>query len=139
MFLRNRTARQQVLEPPNSPRQERRSEQRLRYFWPVWYSSDGSVDIQQGRMVDLCSGGVSFLAPPGTYPEHGDQIWLRSSYPLIEEGAFGMASFTTIGRVLRDETVGPLQRRVAVKFDAPLEHSPAEVAGRAVGGIGADN
>ncbi|GAH84596.1 unnamed protein product, partial [marine sediment metagenome] len=49
------------------------------------------------------------------------------------------ASFTTIGRVLRDETVGPLQRRVAVKFDAPLEHSPAEVAGRAVGGIGGDN
>ena len=139
MFLGTRSPRQQVLEPPNSPRQERRSEQRLRYFWPVWYSSDGSLDIEQGRMVDLCSGGVSFLAPPGTYPEQGDQIWLRSSHPLIEEGAFGMASFTTIGRVLRNETVGPLQRRIAVKFDSRLEHCPAEVAGHAVGGTGSDN
>ena len=139
MFLTKRIAREQILEPPESQPQERRCEQRLRYFWPVWYSSDGSLDIEQGRMVDLSSGGVSFLAPPGTYPQQGDQIWLRSSYPLIEDGAFGMASFTTIGRVLRNEAVGPLQRRIAVKFDSRLEHSPAEVAGHAVGGMGADN
>ena len=132
MFLRNRTPRQQVLGAPQAEREERRAEQRLRYFWPVWYSSDGSLDIEQGRMVDLSRGGVSFLAPAGTYPQEGEQIWLRSSYPLIEDGAFGMASFTTVGRVLRNETVGPLQRRVAVKFDAPLEHSPAEVAARGV-------
>ena len=136
MFLKNRTTRQQVLEPPNAKReQERRAEQRLRYFWPVWYSSDGTVDIEQGRMVDLCSGGVSFLAAPGTYPEAGDQIWLRSSYPLVEDGAFGMASFTTVGRVLRDEIVGPLQRRIAVQFETPLEHRPAEVASTAVPAI----
>lgn len=132
MFFENRTSRQQVLSTPNSSQQERRTEQRIRSLWPVWFSSDGSVDIQQGRMVDLCSGGVSFLAPPGTYPETGDQIWLRSSYPVVEEGAYGMASFTTVGRVLRDETAGPLQRRVAVKFEAPLEHSPAEVADQSV-------
>ena len=136
MFLSDRTSRQQILEPPKSSQDERRSEQRLRYFWPVWYSSDGRVDVEQGRMVDLCKGGVSFLAPVGTYPEPGDQIWLRSSYPLIEDGAFGMASFTTIGRVLRNETVGPLQRRVAVKFDTPLEHSPTEVACQAVPTMG---
>ena len=80
MLLTNRTARQQVLKAPETPRDERRREQRLRYFWPVWYSADGSLDIQQGRMVDLCSGGVSFLAPLGTQPEVGDHIWLRSSY-----------------------------------------------------------
>ena len=128
MFLTNRTPRQQVLEAPRKPGQERRCEQRLRYFWPVWYSSDGSLDIEQGRMVDLSSGGVSFLAPQGTYPEQGDQIWLRSSYPLVEDDAFGMASFTTVGRVLRNDAVGPLQRRIAVQFDMPLEHTPAEVA-----------
>ena len=136
MLLTNRTPRKQVLEPPKAGRQERRSEQRLRYFWPVWYSSDGSLDIEQGRMVDLCKGGVSFLAPAGTYPDKGDQIWVRSSYPLVEDGAFGMASFTTVGRVLRQENVGALQRRVAVKFDAPLEHSPADVGAQAVPSMG---
>lgn len=132
MFLTNRTAREQTLKPPQSRPDERRCEQRLRYFWPVWYSSDGSVDIEQGRMVDLSSGGISFLAPAGTYPDQGEQIWLRSSYPLVEDGAFGMASFTTIGRVLRNEAVGPLQCRVAVKFDVPLEHAPAEAGAQAV-------
>ena len=139
MFFENRTARQQLLSAPNSVKQERRTEQRIRSLWPVWFSSDGSVDIQQGRMVDLCSGGVSFLASPGTYPERGEQIWLRSSYPVVEEGAYGMASFTTVGRVLREETAGPLQRRVAVKFEVPLEQAPAEVAGQAMDGAVALN
>ena len=137
MFLKNRTSRQQNLTAPQyGRRQERRSEQRLRYFWPVWYSSDGSLDIQQGRMVDLSSGGVSFVAAEGTYPEEGEQIWLRSSYPLVQDGGFGMASFTTVGRVLRKEVVGPLQRRLAVQFETPLEHSPAEVAAEAVPSTG---
>ncbi len=137
MFLKNRTSRQQVLAAPQGGRRkERRSEQRLRYFWPVWYSSDGSLDIQQGRMVDLSSGGVSFVAEEGTYPDEGKQIWLRSSYPLVQDGGFGMASFTTVGRVLRKETVGPLQRRLAVQFETPLEHCPSEVAAEAVPSTG---
>jgi hypothetical protein len=137
MFLKNRTSREQSLTAPQSERgEERRREPRLRYFWPIWYSSDGSLDIQQGRMVDLSSGGVSFVAAEGTYPDEGEQIWLRSSYPLVEDGGFGMASFTTIGRVLRKETVGPLQRRVAVQFDVPLEHSPAEAGAEAVPSMG---
>lgn len=137
MILKNRTARQQQLTAPQRGRaQERRSEQRLRYFWPVWYSSDGSLDIQQGRMIDLSSGGVSFVAATGTYPDEGEQIWLRSSYPLVQDGGFGMASFTTVGRVLRKETIGPLQRRLAVQFETPLEHAPADVAAKAVPSIG---
>ncbi len=137
MFLENRTSRQQNLRAPQDGQgQERRSEQRLRYFWPIWYSSDGSMDIQQGRMIDLSSGGVSFVAQDGTYPDEGQQIWLRSSYPLVQDGRYGMASFTAVGRVLREEVAGPLQHRLAVKFEAPLEHCPAEVAGEAVPATG---
>jgi hypothetical protein len=137
MFLENRTARRQNLRAPqDGQRQERRLEQRLRYFWPVWYSSDGSLDIQQGRMIDLSSGGVSFVAQEGTYPDEGQQIWLRSSYPLVQDGGFGMASFSTVGRVLRKEVAGTLQSRLAVKFEAPLEYCPAEIAGEAVPAMG---
>ena len=133
MFLRNRTTRYQELKAPTTPSsQERRSEKRLRYFWPIWYSADGSLDIQQGRMVDLSSGGLSFLAPTGGNPEAGDKIWLRSSYPLVEEGSFGMASFTSIGEVLRSEKSGPMNSRLAVQFAEPLERRPAEAAGQAV-------
>lgn len=87
-------------------------------------------------MVDLCSGGVSFLAPQGNYPEPGEDIWLRSSYPVLEDGSFGMASFTTLGKVLRSEQATPLQRRIAVRFGATLEHKPAEVASEAVPALG---
>jgi hypothetical protein len=136
MLMSNREPRQQILEAPRTTGEERRHEQRLRYFWPIWYSSDGSLDIEQGRMVDLSSGGVSFLAPSGMYPEQGDQIWLRSSYPLVEDGVYGMASFTTVGQVLRNESVGPLQRRIAVQFDIPLEHTPSEVGAEAAPAMG---
>ncbi|NIA07177.1 MAG: hypothetical protein GWP14_06015 [Actinobacteria bacterium] len=137
MLLKTPITRKQELKSPDvAESMDRRSEPRLRYFWPIWYSSDGSLDVQQGRMVDLCSGGVSFLAPQGDYPEPGDDIWLRSSYPVLEDGSFGMASFTTIGRVLRSEQSTPLQRRIAVRFGTSLEHKPAEVASEAVPALG---
>ena len=137
MFVKTRIPRQQELKSPDrADYADRRSEPRLRYFWPTWYSCDGSLDVQQGRMVDLCSGGMSFLAPQGDYPDPGDDIWLRSSYPIVEDGKFGMASFTTIGRVLRMEQSTPMQRRIAVRFSSPLEHKPAEVAGEAAPALG---
>ena len=114
MLVKTRIPRKQVLKAPGEELEaERRSEQRLRYFWPIWYSNDGNLDIEQGRMLDLCSGGLSFLAPVGDYPEPGDALWLRSSYPVVKNGVFGMASFTTMGRVLRNEELSPVHRDVA--------------------------
>ena len=137
MLVKTRIPRRQVLRAPSGELQvERRREERLRYFWPIWYSDDGNLDIQQGRMVDLCSGGISFLAPIGDYPGPGDALWLRSSYPVVENGAFGMASFTSTGRVLRSEQLGPLQRRIAVEFRTPLQHRPVQVAAEAGPAVG---
>ena len=136
MFLRNPVPKRQDLKAPTMPQSERRSEERLRYFWPIWYSADGSLDIQQGRMVDLCSRGVSFLVPFGAEPKAGDEIWLRSSYPLVEGESFGMASFTTSGRVLRSGVAEGMRRRLAVQFAEPLEHRPAEVGREAAPALG---
>lgn len=137
MLLSMRTTRRQELSPPASERSERRREARLRYLWPLWYSRDGNLDVEQGRMVDLCSGGASFLATGGDCPQPGDDIWVRGSYPIVEEGAFGMASFTTLGRVLRADRAPAMQRRIAVQFSAPLEQCPIEAAGDAVSAVGA--
>lgn len=128
--------KQELKAPKQNDYSDRRSEARLRYFWPTWFSCDGSLDVQQGRMVDLSSGGMSFLAPKGDYPEPGDEIWLRSSYPIVEDGSFGMASFSTVGKVLRTEASTPMHSRIAVRFSAPLEHKPAEVAGEAAPALG---
>ena len=137
MLLNMRTERRQTLGPPSQNREERRTERRLRYLWPLWYSQDGNQDVQQGRMVDLSSGGASFLANHAEHPQPGDELWVRGSYPIVEDGAFGMASFTTMGRVLRAERAQAMQRRIAVQFKSPLEQIPVEAAGNAVHSIGA--
>lgn len=137
MLLEMRTERRQELSPPNQKRDERRAEPRLRYLWPLWYSQDGNLDVQQGRMVDLSSGGASFLASHADHPQPGDEVWVRGSYPILEDGAFGMASFTTMGRVLRAERAQAMQRRIAVRFKSPLEQIPVEAAGNAVHAMGA--
>ncbi len=100
---------------------DRRERQRLRYCWPVWYSLDGKVDLEQGRMVDLCAGGACFLALLGEYFERGMQIWLRGDYPLEQKELFQMGSFTTVGQVLRTQPAGPSLRQVVVHFKTPLE------------------
>ena len=136
MFL---TAQKPTRRAPKSPagsRPERRGEQRLRYLWPVWYSCDGCTDIQQGRMVDLCSGGASFQAPGEDYPEVGAQVWLRSSHPLTKHGAFAITSFTNVGRVLRSNQISPLQHRISVQFGIPLEHSPTQTASEGMPALG---
>jgi len=136
MFLKARRPKRRAPKSPAGFHLERRGEQRLKYLWPIWYSCDGSLGVQQGRMVDLCSGGVSLLAPGDNYPEVGDQVWLRSSYPLTKHGAFAITSFTNVGRVLRSNQISPLQHQIAVQFGIPLEHSPVQTASKGMPALG---
>ena len=100
---------------------DRRQSPRLRYCWPVWYSRDGKVDLEQGRMVNLCAGGACFSTLPGEYLEPGTQIWLRGDYPLEQGELMQMGSFTTVGQVLRIQNTGASLRQVVVQFNTPLE------------------
>ena len=39
---------------------ERRTEQRLRYYWPIWFAENFDDTLSQGQMVDVSSRGAAF-------------------------------------------------------------------------------
>lgn len=109
---------------------ERRTEQRLRYYWPIWYAENVDYHLSQGQMVDISSRGAAFTC----YAEHdcphpGQYITARFSVPRYgDDDAFDMANFTRSGHVCRVENVNSFLRRVAVQFAEPLPFKPGEQA-----------
>ena len=109
---------------------ERRSEQRLRYHWPVWFAEDFNAVLTQGQMVDVSSGGASFTCHVGNHcPSPEEQVTARFSVPRLgEEDSFDMANFTRIGRICRVEDINSYTRRVAIQFHESLPFRPGEQA-----------
>ena len=110
---------------------DRRTEQRLRYYWPIWYAENIDHSLSQGQMVDVCSKGAAFTcyAHDGC-PYPGQHITARFSVPKYgADGSFDMANFTRWGHVCRVDNVNSFIRRVAVQFGEPLPFKPGEQAG----------
>jgi len=109
---------------------ERRTEQRLRYHWPVWYAEDFDEMLTQGQMVDVSSGGAAFTCYQNqACPFPGQHLTARFSVPQFESGSsFGMASFTRDCKVCRVENVNGYMNRIAVQFAEPLPFKPGEQA-----------
>ncbi len=109
---------------------ERRREQRLRYYWPIWFAQNPDSTLAQGQMVDISSTGAAFTcyAEEGC-PHPGEHITARFSVPHygVDE-AFDMANFTRSGYVCRVQNVNSFLRRVAVQFAEPLPFKPGEQA-----------
>ncbi len=109
---------------------ERRTEERLSYQWPVWFSEDFSKAVWQGLMVDVSSGGVAFTCTADQHcPQPGQRLITRFSIPRsdADEGS-ALTSFTRTGCVCRVDKVNPFVRRIAVAFDEALSLKPAEQA-----------
>jgi len=108
----------------------RRREERLQYQWPVWFAEDFQKSLSEGLMVDVSSGGLSFMCNVDeNCPQVGQQLATRFSIPFSEkENSLSMTSFTRTGRVLRVETVNANLRQVAIQFDEPLSLKPCEQA-----------
>ena len=107
---------------------ERRRENRLRYYWPIWFAENPDSMLSQGQMVDISSTGAAFTcyAEEGC-PHPGQHITARFSVPHYEaDEAFDMANFTRWGQVCRVENVNSFLRRVAVQFAEPLPFKPGE-------------
>lgn len=107
---------------------DRRREQRLRYYWPIWFAEDVNRSLSQGQMVDISSQAVAFTcyAHEGC-PYAGQYITARFSVPRYgADNSFDMANFTRSGRVVRVDNVHSSLRRVAVQFANPLPFRPGE-------------
>ncbi len=112
------------MDKPN----ERRTEQRLRYYWPIWFAEDPNDILAQGQMVDVSSRGAAFTcyANDGC-PYHGQHITARFSVPRYgPDDSFDMANFTRSAHVCRVDNINSFLRRIAVQFAEPLPFKPGE-------------
>jgi len=109
---------------------ERRSEQRLHYYWPIWFAEDFNDELSQGQMLDISSQGAAFTCyDDGNCPYTGQEITARFSVPQFgPNDSFDMANFTRSGHVSRVDEMNHFVRRVAVQFAEPLPIKPGEQA-----------
>ena len=107
---------------------ERRTEQRLRYYWPVWFAEDFGDALSQGQMVDVSSRGAAFTCHANDgCPYPGQHITARFSVPHYgPDESFDMENFTRSAHVCRVENVNSFLRRIAVQFAEPLPFKPGE-------------
>jgi hypothetical protein len=107
---------------------ERRTEQRLRYYWPVWFAEDFNEALSQGQMVDISSRGAAFTCYTNDgCPYPGQNITTRFSVPHYgPDDSFDMENFTRSAQVCRVENVNSFLRRIAVQFAEPLPFKPGE-------------
>ena len=108
--------------------ENRRTEERLRYHWPVWYGDSCGQSISQGQMVDVSSVAAAFTCYSHEYcPGQTQKITARFSVPHYGvDDAFEMTSFTRTGNVSRVERVNDNLNRVVVQFWQPLDFKPGE-------------
>lgn len=109
---------------------ERRTEQRLRYYWPIWFAEDFSEVLSQGQMIDICSSGAAFTChADNSCPYIGQHITARFSVPHFgPDDSFDMANFTRTGHISRIDEVSSFLRRVVIQFAEPLPFRPGEQA-----------
>jgi hypothetical protein len=109
---------------------ERRSEQRLRYHWPVWFAEDFNGELAQGQMVDISSRGAAFTCyTHESCPCLGERITARFSVPRFgDNDSFDMKDFVRNANICRIEQVNDFVHRVAVQFAESLPFKPGEQA-----------
>ena len=108
---------------------DRRAEQRLRYYWPIWFSENPDHSLSQGQMVDVCSRGAAFTYyADNDCPYLGQHITTRFSVPKYgPDESFDMEDFTRSGYVCRVDNINPFMRKIAFQFAEPLPFKPGEL------------
>ena len=99
---------------------DRRSEDRIRFNWPVWFGHEENGEFFQGQIVDLNRQGMSFTVDPCHCPQIGSYIVARFSYPLTQAGGFQMGSFFQWAKVIRSDRLTGQPPRVALRLNRPI-------------------
>lgn len=107
---------------------DRRTEQRLRYHWPIWFAENFNDTLSNGQMVDISSSGAAF-----TYnsfencPYPGQQLTARFSIPKFgSEDSFNMDNYARNATVCRVDCINDSIRKVAIQFTQPLPFKPGQ-------------
>ncbi len=109
---------------------ERRTEHRLEYYWPIWFTEDCDEGLSQGKMLDISSSGAAFSCYiDDSCLYRGQRITAHFSVPLFgSDASFEMTNFTRSGRICRVDEVHRFSRQVALRFAEPLPFRPGEQA-----------
>ena len=99
---------------------ERRSEQRIRFNWPVWFGHEENGEFSQGQIVDLNRQGMSFTVDSNHCPQVGSHIIARFSYPLTQDGGFQMGSYFQWAKVIRSDRQAYQSPRIALRLNRPI-------------------
>lgn len=113
---------------PYDGRDERRTEKRLTFNWPIWFAEDFSDALSQGQMIDISSRGAAFTCyNDGSCPDLGQEITARFSVPRFgPDDSFDMTNFTRSAHICQVDDVNSFSRRVAIQFAEPLPFKPGE-------------
>ena len=107
---------------------ELRTENRLLYRWPVWFTDEATGELMQGQMVDISSGSAAFTCY--TYETclfPNQLITVHFSVPLRGlGGSFAVRNFTRLGQTCRIDQINKVQHRVTAQFSEPLPFRPGE-------------
>lgn len=105
---------------------EQRTEQRLKYDWPIRFAAGAGGVLSMGKMVDISSFGGAFTCEStSNCPKIGQHITTMFSVPRFgRTGRYDMANYSRIGRVCRVEATDENLRRVAIQFTEPLFFKP---------------
>ena len=107
---------------------ELRTEHRLLYRWPIWFTDESSGGLMQGQMVDITSKSVAFTCYAYEiclFPSQ--EITTQFSVPLCGlDGSFAVRNFTRAGYTYRIDPVNKTLHRVTIQFVEPLPFHPGE-------------
>ncbi|MHC4166125.1 MAG: hypothetical protein ACYSWQ_04140 [Planctomycetota bacterium] len=94
---------------------ERRTERRLRYRWPVRFARDPRARPLSGQMFDLSSKGMAMLFHANEDCPHCDQsITANFGVPHFDaHGSFDTAFFNRVARVCRVDSLTSFSNRVS--------------------------
>jgi ElaB/YqjD/DUF883 family membrane-anchored ribosome-binding protein len=107
--------------------EDRRTEQRLKYRWPVKFSRDGKDKSYPGQIVDVSSGGMAILCRSEVEsPEHGQQVKADFGVPYFNSDSFDAVYYNRSGRVCRVDQLSDKVRLIAIQFAEPLFFKPGE-------------
>ena len=107
---------------------ELRTEHRLLYRWPIWFTDEATGVCMQGQMVDISSEAATFTFYPceiNLIPSQ--EITAHFSVPICGLGdSFAMRNFTRAGYTCRIDQIKKVLHRVTTKFSEPLPFRPGE-------------
>lgn len=108
---------------------ESRAEQRLRYRWPVRFTTNPKQKQPfSGQLVDVSSRGMALLFYADRNCPHPDQLVTAGfGVPYFDShGSFDTVFFNRDARVCRVDNLSGGVNRVAVQFAEPLFFKPGE-------------